>query len=417
MFAKTLRQLTLLNAIVFFLILLWFGGSLYGFIAYQLFDEVDDAMRDRLDSFRIAGGRPAFGRIVFEPRVYLLVRDGDGNTHALYPYENAETLKEVAAGADTGRIKMLKTGGRFYRSLAAPFSGEDNRLARPDGSYVAVRYAVAVSVVDTEVAMLRRLFVIILAAAAVGVLASIIAGYFLARRALVPVGGAWERQQQFVADASHELRTPLAVIKTNAELVLRYPDRTIQEESARITSILRETIRMSRLVAALLTLARADAGLPELNRGETNLADIIAAVTEQFGPLAEHKGLTLKMEADADLTLAADRERLHQLLVILLDNAVKYTPAGGGVTLTCRKQAGQIALTVADTGCGVPPEDVPRIFDRFFRGDRARSRGEGGTGLGLAIARWIVENHGGKIRAESIVGAGTRIHVTLPVRQ
>lgn len=417
MFSKTLRQLTLLNSLVFFLVLLWFGGSLYGFIAYQLFDEVDDAMRGRLETFRLADGRPALARPPFDPRVYLLVRDGAGGVITLYPLENADTVRALAAGAEAGKLQMHKVGGRFYRSLAAPYPFDDNHLSRPDGSAIAVRDLVAVAVVDAEVAMLRRLLVIILAAAAVGVLASLVAGYFLARRALVPVRTAWERQQQFVADASHELRTPLTVIKTNTELLLRYPGRTVEEESIRITSILRETIRMSRLVATMLTLARADAGQPELRLEEVRLDEVAAAAAELFRPLAEQKGLSLTVETDEGITLAADRERLHQLLVILLDNAVKYTPAGGNVTLAGRRQAGQVLLTVADTGCGVPPEDAPRVFDRFFRGDRARSRGEGGAGLGLAIAKWIVENHGGKIRAESAVGAGTRIHVTLPLRQ
>jgi signal transduction histidine kinase len=219
-----------------------------------------------------------------------------------------------------------------------------------------------------------------------------------------------------VADASHELRTPLTVIKTNAELLLLYPDRTIREESVRITNVVRESVRMSRLVATLLTLARADAGDPELARETVPVDELVRAAAGQFAPLAAQKGVALEAAAEDGLTLEADRERLHQLLVILLDNAVKYTPAGGRVTVACRRQAGHVLLTVTDTGCGIRPADVPRIFDRFFRGDRARSRGDGGAGLGLAIARWIVESHGGKIRAESSLGQGTKIYVSLPVR-
>ncbi|HWQ62656.1 MAG TPA: ATP-binding protein [Negativicutes bacterium] len=418
MFQKTLRKLTILNSLVFFLILVWFGGSLYGFVAYQLFDEVDDAMGDRLAAFRIAGGRPGLtfsSAAVFDPRVYLFVRDAAGRVLNFHPVDNIETVKTVATGARAGKPQMQKVGGHVYRARAVPYAGGDNTLVRPEGAFV-VKDVVTVAIVDTETAMLRRLLMTILTSTAAAMLAVVVAGYFLARRALVPVKTAWERQQQFVADASHELRTPLTVIKTNAELLLRYPDRTIREEIVRITNVVRETGRMSRLVTTLLTLARADAGQPELTREEVPLSELVQAAAGQFGLLAAQKGVALEVASEDDVTLDADRERLQQLLVILLDNAVKFTPAGGRITLACRRQAGQVVLTVADTGCGIPPADVPRIFDRFFRGDRARSRGEGGAGLGLAIARWVVESHGGKIRAESAVGQGTTIHVSLPVK-
>ncbi len=418
MFRKTLRNLTILNSLVFFLILVWLGGSLYGFIAYQLFDEVDDAMTDRLEAFRIAGGRPkmVFSHpVAFDPRIFLFVRDAGGRVANFYPVDNAEAAKEVAAGARAGKPQMRRTGDHVYRTRSLPYAGEERTLIRPEGAF-AVQDIVAVAIVDTETALLRRMMIIILSVTAAGMLAVVVAGYFLAWRALVPIRTAWERQQQFVADASHELRTPLTVIKTNAELLLRYPGRTIEEESVRISNVVREANRMSRLVATLLTLARADAGQPELSREEVALGELVAAAAEQFGPLAERKGVALQAEAGDDVTLSADRERLQQLLVILLDNALKFTPAGGCIVVTCRRQAGQVLLTVADTGCGIPPADVPRIFDRFFRGDRARSRGEGGSGLGLAIARWIVESHRGKIRAESTAGAGTKIIVSLPVK-
>lgn len=418
MFPKTLRKLTILNSLVFFFILVWFGGSLYGFVAYQLFDEVDDAMGDRLAAFRIAGGRPGLapgGAALFDPRVYLLVRDAGGRVVNFHPVDNDAALKAVAADARAGKPQMRRLGGHTYRARAVPFTGGEAALASPEGPFT-VKDVVAVAVVDSEAAMLRRLLMIILTSTAAGTLAVLVAGYLLARRALVPVKAAWERQQQFVADASHELRTPLTVIKTNAELLLRYPEHTIREESILITNVVRETGRMSRLVATLLTLARADAGQPELTREEVALDRLVQAAAEQFAPLAGQKGVALETAAADAGSLSADRERLQQLLVILLDNAVKYTPAGGRITIACRRQAGQAVLTVADTGCGIPPADVPRIFDRFFRGDRTRSRGEGGAGLGLAIARWIVESHGGKIRAESAVGAGTTIIVTLPVK-
>jgi signal transduction histidine kinase len=277
----------------------------------------------------------------------------------------------------------------------------------------SIKEVVALSIVDSEEQMLNRLSVIIFVGLVIGMGVIIWAGFFLAKRALIPIRAAWDKQQQFVADASHELRTPLTVIKTNAELMLRHPESTIEQESQRIANVLRESTRMNRLVNSLLTLARADANQAELQMAPLDLHETIQGVVEQFGPLADLKDITLKLEADDNLEVMGDKERIHQLLVILMDNAIKYTPEQGAITLTCRKVASHIHLEVGDTGIGISPEDLPRVFDRFYRSDKVRSRKEGGTGLGLAIAKWIVEKHGGKIRVESKLGKGTRFIIAL----
>jgi signal transduction histidine kinase len=198
--------------------------------------------------------------------------------------------------------------------------------------------------------------------------------------------------------------------------MLRHPENTIEQESARITNVLRESIRMNKLVSTLLTLARADANQLELQMRPVVINEVIETVVEQFRPLVELKGLELSVVIEPQIELIADRERLHQLLVILLDNALKYTAAPGSIVLTCSKLQNQVGLKVEDTGCGIVPEDLPRVFDRFFRGDKARHRETGGAGLGLSIAQWIVEKHGGKIRAESAPGVGTQFHITLPLK-
>jgi len=258
---------------------------------------------------------------------------------------------------------------------------------------------------------------IILISQVVGMMLIVPTGYYLARRALVPIRAAWEKQQQFVADASHELRTPLTVVKSNAELLLRHPEHTVEEETIRITNVIRETIRMSKLVSTLFTLARADANQIELQMLPLILSDVVIHVTEQFQPLAEMKSIILQVDIKDEIELVADKERLHQLFVILLDNAIKYTLPQGNINLVCRKQSNMAFIKVVDTGCGIGPEDLPKVFDRFYRGDKVRSREAGGAGLGLAIAHWIVEKHGGKIWATSEVGIGTQIHITFPIEK
>ena len=174
---------------------------------------------------------------------------------------------------------------------------------------------------------------------------------------------------------------------------------------------------MSKLVSTLFTLARADANQIELQAAPLMLNEIITQVAEQFEPLAEMKQITLQVEMKDEIELVADKERLQQLFLILLDNALKYTSPKGNIHLLCKKQSNMAFIKVADTGCGIDSKDLPKVFDRFFRGDKVRSRGAGGAGLGLAIAHWIVEKHGGKIWAESEVGIGTQVYITLPIEK
>ena len=422
MFTRILRKLTLMNSVVVILIFLAFGATLYSYVRSQLFDNIDKAMRDRISSFRVVNGRPDINlrrSIFFDPRVIMLLRDASGQVVILTPFssEEGENLKALAAQLETGSLTVTTYADHIYRVLCLPYQYEEKVLFRSDGSRILeIDEVIAVSIVDSEVAMLGNLLLIIASGLFAGIVVIGLAGYYLARLALVPIQTAWDRQQQFVADASHELRTPLAVVKTNAELMLRHPENTVEQESSRVTNILREAIRMNKLVSTLLTLARADANQLELQLKACMVDDVLETVVEQFRPLAEIKGLELQVNIEPQIEITCDRERLHQLMVILLDNALKYTAPPGKITIACSRLQNQVVLKVEDTGCGILPEDLARIFDRFFRGDKARHRETGGAGLGLSIAQWIVEKHGGRIRVESSPNVGTQFYITLPVK-
>lgn len=419
MFKKTLRRLTMINSIVFLFIFIAFGVMLYGYVAHQLFDDIDQAMERKVATFHINSGRPTGGMILpvfFDPRILMLLRDIDGKIINLYPFP-IEGIGEMIAFFENSQVSGLQTQkieNHVYRILCLPYQYNDNMLQRGTSEPTQIQEIIAISIVDSEVAILRRFMLIILTGQAVGMMVIIPAGYYLARRALVPIREAWEKQQQFVADASHELRTPLTVIKSNAELLLRHPQHSIEEETIRITNVIRETIRMSKLVSTLFTLARADANQIEIQVEPLILNEVITHVVQEFQPLAEMKNINLQMELEDEIELLADKERLHQLLVILLDNSIKYTGAEGHISLLCYKQSNMAFVKVVDTGCGIEPADVPKVFDRFFRSDKVRSRAVGGAGLGLAIAYWIVEKHEGKIWVESKAGIGTQVTITLP---
>lgn len=220
-------------------------------------------------------------------------------------------------------------------------------------------------------------------------------------------------QKRFVADASHELRAPLAAIQGNLELLRRYPHMPAAEREKTLQMAEREAVRLSRLVNDLLTLARSDAGLPLREALVDFKAVAQEALTEARYLL---KGQRLEAQALEEVWVLGERDHLKQLVLILLDNAIQYTPEGGLVRLALQAQRDRARLAVSDTGIGIPAEDLPYIFERFYRADPARSRNKGGSGLGLSIARWIVERHRGEVEVDSLVGKGTTVVVRLPLQ-
>ncbi|NMC81096.1 MAG: HAMP domain-containing protein [Chloroflexi bacterium] len=218
-------------------------------------------------------------------------------------------------------------------------------------------------------------------------------------------------QRRFLADVSHELRTPLTVIKGNVSLVRRLGG--VDEES--LESIETEVDRLSRLVGDLLLLAQAETGHLPLDKSPVELDTILLEVFGQVRLLAGER-LNLRLVEIDQIQVLGDRDRLKQVLLNLASNAVQYTPAGGQVTLALRRVGSQAQLIVSDTGPGIPAEDLPHIFERFYRGEKSRRRSQGsGFGLGLSIAYWIVRNHGGTIEVQSTVGSGTTFAVWLQI--
>ena len=223
---------------------------------------------------------------------------------------------------------------------------------------------------------------------------------------------AFRRQREFTADASHELRTPLTIIKGQIDVSLQR-EREPEVYRQVLSTVNEEVDRLIRLAGSLLTLTRADAGQIPLTLKPVSVSDLVAGTLEQVRPLASQREIELQLLADTDVTIRADEDLLLQLLLNLLDNAIKYTPAGGQVTAGWSLDGDQVALWVRDTGPGIPEEHLSHLFDRFYRVDKSRSRAEGGVGLGLAISRWIAEAHAGSLSVESEQGAGSTFTVRL----
>ena len=253
--------------------------------------------------------------------------------------------------------------------------------------------------------------------AVLGLLALIIAtivGHLLSGKAMVPLKAAYEKQRQFAADASHELRTPLAVVMASADLLQNDPSIKSPFLKQVIEDVRDEVKKMTKLVSDLLVVARSDNKALKLKPSKFDMGGVTAQVARLMQPLAEQKQITLVAEKMPKVLVQADEQKIRQLVLILVDNALKYTPEGGKVTVEFRKaEKGRICLAVSDTGIGISKEDQEKVFDRFYRVDKARSRDMGGNGLGLAIAQEIVNLHQGKISIQSELGKGTTFLVEL----
>jgi len=221
--------------------------------------------------------------------------------------------------------------------------------------------------------------------------------------------------RQFAADAAHELRTPLTIMKGEAEVALRGDATEPRAYRAVLESNIRECDRMIGIISNLLLLSQADTGDIPLERQPLRLDELLRELAETFQILMHEADLTLEMGAMPPIVVQGDRSWLRELFANFLDNAVKYTPAGGRVSITCQVEPAEVRISVADTGIGIAEDQHERIFDRFYRADSSRSRETGGSGLGLSIARWIATAHGGSIRLHSALGAGSTFTVTLPL--
>lgn len=393
---------------------IWYVSALSAFIAVLgggVYLVQKSQLQANVDSGVVTTAHSAAAQLQRHPAANLQIR-----------YEPRYRVLVAPRGQDWWTNGLLS-----YRSvLAATQNGHDARTVPTDEGQVRV-YSLLVSIHGAPAAVVQvgrslapeeealdNLLHLLLIGAIGAVALAAGGGWFLAGRALVPVRQAFDRQNTFVGDASHELRTPLAVIKANAEYL-----QQSQPENAEVADIVAEADRMSALVDSLLALARGDAaGVRPQERFDLGL--VVETSVDTLRPLAEERRVALDVRRDgepADLRVDGDREQIKQLMVILLDNALRYTEAGGRVAVELSRRNGSGVVSVQDTGIGIAPEAIDHVFDRFYRGDEARNRDSGGVGLGLAIARELVSDHGGRISAQSRPGEGSRFTVELPLAQ
>jgi signal transduction histidine kinase len=432
---RTRRRLVLWSAASTLLVLVALGSLLYLVVARQLATDSEAQLRHRASIMAS----------VSERRPNILSSGAVIRTDAAGPPTGASVMPlSIAFTMDAGAPGMV-FGGSTSGTIAMPFPAPRSTAAERVLDQVGFDAAIAgtetmretiladvpvrvysmpvdaegapagvIQVVADRTAELRTLHTTLVVLVVGGLAVVVVAaafGWLYAGRALVPIRESSRRQREFAADASHELRTPLAVIRSNVELLRATSAAADPEAREAVDDIDAEARRMASLVDQLLLLARADSDAIELERVSCDLAEEAGDAFEAFLPVASDHGVRLELDV-AEATVHGDPSRLRQLVAILVDNAVRHTPPDGTVRVDVRRDGDRARLVVEDDGPGIRSDDLPRVFDRFWR---AADAPDGGSGLGLAIAAWIAQRHAGSIRAENRApGHGARFVVELP---
>ncbi len=449
---------------VFALALVLFGASVYGIASFTLIQQIDATLEESASAIaaRSMGGFQDGERVIRLPEldifraVVVEAISVDGKILASSMVSFTQHLDPLALKAIQSR-PLAEQHPMFsiaYHPKAPPIRVYTYPLVGQKSGQLFGYLQVATSLEHVNHAI-NGLLVTLISVGAVGLIVSSVAGAALARRAMRPVeritsaameiyhtqdlsrrvdvhtndevgrlglafnemldrlSDLFRSQQRFVADVSHEMRTPLTVIRGNTDL-LRAMGCADRESLDAISS---EADRMTRLVSDLLLLSQADAGMLPMHRQPIDLAPLMTAVARSGNIVADGR-VSVQTSITGELIVYGDSDRIKQVLLNLVENAIKHTPDGGVIRLAgTSTDTDMVLLSVSDTGHGIPPEDLPYVFERFYRVDKSRSRAQGGVGLGLAIAKSIVEAHGGDIEVQSTIGVGTTFNVWLPAYQ
>jgi len=400
MFKSTRIRLTAWYVGILAVFLIALGVALFQLEEHQLRTNADNGLRATADRVEVnvqKTGLSAAGAVY--GNYIVTVSDGSPppvDTSGHWSNRSA-ILAALAHGSDLRTVEHRGFTFRIY--------SQKLHARRLRGHAFAVQVA---RDLEPEEDALHGLLRNMLLGAIVCVAVAAVGGWFLAGKSLEPVAAAFARQQTFVADASHELRTPLAVIRANAEFLQQ--EQPGSEEAA---EILAETDRLTSLVEAMLALARGQGGASAESR--LDLGELVTASAQALRPLAGERKVALDVSVADGMEVRGNADQLHQLVLILVDNALRYTPEGGKVTVDARRIDGSAVVAVSDTGIGIDPDALEHVFERFYRADEARTRAFGGSGLGLSIAEQLVTEHGGRIAAESTPGRGSTFTVSLPL--
>jgi two-component system heavy metal sensor histidine kinase CusS len=451
-------RLTLWYGIVLSAILAGFSIAVYALMRHHLLDLTDATLREELVELEVEIGR-ARGLASSPEELEIRFVGPDGYVYQVGTMEGKTIFRSVeikSAGLPGPDIRLIHTGELSYESITLDKLGPVRLASRVAPSPSGPLLIQAAASMIPNARALQELVMILLSIGPLVLACGLGCGYWLARKALAPVDQmtataaeitstrldrrldepvtddelsclartfnamiarlqrSFEEVRRFTADAAHELRTPLATMRTEAEVALRSP-RSPERDARVLENLLEEIERLTRLVSHLLFLCREDTGVGVGDLQPMRLDDVVRDVGEHMQVMAREKGVTLVIDLPETCRVNGNTDRLRQLFFNLFDNAIKYTPTPGKVTVQVEALNGQVHATVTDTGIGIKAEHLPLVFNRFYRVDPSRSPETEGSGLGLAICQSIAEAHRGRIEIESTLGSGTRVSLVLPM--
>lgn len=417
---KTIKKQLIKNLfitfITFTILLVLFDTLIYNLVSSTLYNTVDEELKIGKESYsdRRNEKEPILNdkkrppvplkeddkkrKNDINPRLITIERDSNGNIinseEILILYSNySEDLLFDSNNLDS--IYNISISGFKYRCINFSLKDNDN-----------ISYVQLLVNVDSENNSLNNLINVLIIGSIIVLAVSIIASYFISRRTLNPIIESYRKETEFVQNASHELRTPLTIIQAKQELLLQEPNSIIIDKSNDINISLQETRRLNKLIKELMILAKSDSNKYKLEKENVNIDKLIEEILNPYIELySMDRKIKLDLNNKKDYEL--DKDKISELLIILFDNAIKYTKEKDSITVKTFEENKKLVIQVIDTGIGISDESIDKIFDRFYREDKSRSRETGGNGLGLSIADIIVSSHGGTIKASHNKPKGT----------
>lgn len=413
----------LLNLIIVFLL---FGFFMIFLVRKITFNSVNIELKENvrsiekvlkeLDSFEIGQERNEINefqkysilRSITNPKILCILRDKDGeilSTNVNYLSNNSFEDFDFDEGIIDKFYIVVINDEYYYKGITIDLSDVTNTT----NGYVQILLNI-----DLEKELTMSYETIVIWSIIFGIGISIIASIIISKKSLSPVEEMLKRQEEFVQNVSHELRTPLTIIQAKQELLLSDPNAKIIDKLEDISISLNETKRMTKLTKDLMTLSRGDSKQLELNKEEVLIDEFIENIGKTYREIIELQQKKLNLDLNYKKIIAIDTNKIYQVIVILLDNAIKYTETGDEITIRTYLKDGKCVIEVLDTGIGISDEAIKHVFERFYREDNARSRETGGSGLGLSIADMIISKHGGTIKADHNGSKGTIFTIKLP---
>ena len=420
---KQLAKNMLYAFVVFAIILIFFDAIIYHQVSTYMYKSIDKELIRAMELYQNKNIVSEVKKVITKeldenikityvetkvnPRVVCIVRDSKGeilNSETIGRFYN-DYVKDIEFNKNkTDKVYSIKVQDKYnYRGITV-------KGTTSEGEEI---YIQLLANVDGEVETINNMTDTLLVGSLIIIGIAIIGSYILSKMTLKPIMESYKKQTEFVQNAAHELRTPLTIIQAKQELLLQEPESKIIDKSEDINIMLKETKRLTKLIKELMVLAMADSNELKMHKEKINIDDLIKEIITPYKDFTEMQEKEIILDLNYGKEANIDRNKINQLLVIILDNAIKYTAEKDKITVKTYSKEGKCVIEVADTGIGISKEAAKHVFDRFYREDKARSREKGGTGLGLSIAHTIVKLHGGNIKITSNEPKGAKIIIKI----